>query len=160
MGVIKEKSIKALGAAIMEIENGKSSGLSQSLNSLKTLTESYLNTSDKKERSKLTAEFKARHLELAAFLKDNPDLVNAEVEKSLLLAAVGGEYMEEETTLLPNGRRRCKKTLKQVAPNVAAASKWLINKDSENWAEKPISDEETEDTDAIERQLYGEQKND
>lgn len=156
MGILKKKSIAALSAALDEIE-AKKTGISQAnLNGLKTLTETYLNTSDKRQRKKLTEDFKARHLELAEFLKANPDLVNAEVEKSLLLAAVGGEYEETETVISSNGKRRIKKTKKQLQPNVAAASKWLNNKNPEEWSDKPQAEPEMEDTSEIDEVLYGE----
>lgn len=158
MGIIKKRSIAALKATCNEIDAKQNGASKADLNSLKTLTEVFLNTSDKKQRKKLADDFKARHLELAEFLKANPDLVNAEVEKSLLLAAVGGEYEETETVISSNGKRRIKKTKKQLQPNVAAASKWLNNKNPEEWSDKPQAEPEMEDTSEIDEVLYGEKE--
>lgn len=155
MGILKKKSIAALSTALIAAE-GKSYGMSNSnLNGLKTLTEAYLNTPNKKQRQKLAEDFKARQLELNTFFKDNPELLNAEVEKALLMAAVGGEYEETEIRIGSGGKKSVKRVKKQIQPNVAAASKWLNNRNPEEWSDKPAADPELEDTSDIEEDIYG-----
>ena len=53
--------------------------------SLETFIKQYLNTADKKQRLKLSEEFKKRHLELYEFLKGNSELVNAETQISKII---------------------------------------------------------------------------
>lgn len=87
----------------------------------------------------------------------NPDLVNAEVERALLSAALGGEYVDEEMRISSNGRRTYKRTKKHIAPNANAALSYLQNKDKENWSTNPKADPELEDTSDIEEDVYGEE---
>lgn len=150
MGILKKKSISALLSATEETERPNLKA-----DSMKDLAEQFMNTDDKKERKKILEEFKKRRLEFADFIKNNPDVVNAEVERALLAAAVGGTYTDVEVTTDKNGHKRVKRTIRQVAPNPKASGKWLTNRDPENWSDKPMEDPELEDTSDIEEALYG-----
>ena len=69
----------------------------------KTFVTDFLNTSDKKQRKKLSDEFKRRHFEMYQFIKENPDLINAETEISKIVAnAVNGNSIETENSEISN----------------------------------------------------------
>lgn len=71
--------------------------------SIETFIEQYLNTADKKQRSKMSDEFRKRHLELHEFLKENSELVNAETEINRIISnALQGLNGENENHELNN----------------------------------------------------------
>ncbi|MGN0633929.1 MAG: hypothetical protein ACI4JW_08670 [Oscillospiraceae bacterium] len=148
----RKQAIELLDQAVQNVSDVK---IKTDIQSLGELSEAFLNTDNKAERKRLAADFKKRHEELHRFLADNPDLVNAEVERALLSAALGGEFVDEEIKIDSGGRRSVRRTKKTIAPNAAAAAKWLENKDKENWSPNPKADPELEDTSEIEEELYG-----
>ncbi|WP_124100897.1 hypothetical protein [Ruminococcus sp. Marseille-P6503] len=148
----RKQAIDILSNAIDNISDIK---VKTDIQGLGELADAFLNTNDRAERKRLTTEFKRRHEELHKFLADNPGLVNAEVERALLSAALGGEYVDEEVKISANGRRTYKRTKKRVAPNASAALSYLQNKDKENWSPNPRADPELEDTSEIEEDIYG-----
>ena len=63
----------------------------------------FLNTPDKKQRKKLSEEFKRRHLELYRFIKENSALIDAETEISKIVAnTVNGSSAETENSEISN----------------------------------------------------------
>lgn len=151
----RKQAIELLDKAIQNVSDVK---IKTDIQSLGELSEAFLDTSDKSERQKLAADFKQRHEELHRFLDDNPELVNAEVERALLSAALGGEIIDEEVRIGANGRKSVKRIKKIIAPNVTAAAKWLENKDKENWSPNPKAEPELEDTSELEDEIYGKQE--
>lgn len=152
MNIKRKQAINTLAEAVSSINDLK---VKTDIQSLGDLSEAFINTSDKAERKKLAADYKRRHSELQDFLDNNPELINAEVERALLTAALGGEYTEEEVRVDARGRRTIKRKVKKVAPNPSAALSYLQNKDKENWSPDPKADPELEDTSEIEEELYG-----
>lgn len=152
MNIKRKQAINTLAEAVSSVNDLKAK---TDIQSLGDLSEAFINTSDKSERKKLAADYKRRHSELQDFLDNNPELVNAEVERALLTAALGGEYTEEEVRVDARGRRSIKRKVKKVAPNPSAALSYLQNKDKENWSPDPKADPELEDTSEIEEELYG-----
>lgn len=150
MNVKRKQAIELLGQAVDNIDNIK---VKTDIKSLGELSEAFI--SDKADRKKLADDYKKRHSELQAFLDNNPELVNAEVERALLAAALGGEYAEEEVRVDARGRRTVKRKVRKVAPNPSAALSYLQNKDKENWSPNPQADPELEDTTEIEEDIYG-----
>lgn len=120
MGIVKNKSIKALLAGIDDHEQVNKRLKGSSFKTLKTLYDEFLKTDSKPQRDRLISEFKKRNEEFAEFLSSNPDLINTELQKSLLIAASGGEYDEEEITIDGNGRKRIKHVKKTALPDVSA----------------------------------------
>lgn len=49
-------------------------------------------------------------------MDDNPELVNSEVERALLAAALGGEYAEEEVRVDASGRKTIRRRVKKSLP--------------------------------------------
>lgn len=152
MNVKRKQAIDTLSAAVSNINDVK---IQTDIQSLGELSKAFINTSDKAERKKLATDYKKRHKELQDFLDDNPELVNSEVERALLAAALGGEYAEEEVRVDARGRKTIRRRVKKVAPNPSAALSYLQNKDKENWSPNPKADPELEDTSEIEEDIYG-----
>lgn len=120
MSVIKKKSIQALLAGIDDHEQANKRIKGSNFKTLKTLYEEFLKTDSKAQRDKMINEFKKRNEEFAEFLNSNTELIDNELQKSLLIAASGGEYDEEEIILDSKGNKRIKRTKKTALPDVAA----------------------------------------
>lgn len=129
MGYIKNRSINNLLRGLDEFEKGKKQSATNNSKTLKTLMEDYLNTPNKRQRERMTEEFKARRLEFAEFLKANPELVTIETKNALISAAVGGQYTDDEIAIDNKGKKSVKRSTKQVAPNVTAILKLLEMQD-------------------------------
>lgn len=136
MGVIKDKNIKRLSELLSPDNNGGGSfSAPEKADSLKSLYESLLKTDDKKERSRLMADFRRRNTEFADFIAKNPELLKAELERAVIMSAVGGAFDETEVTVDGRGRRKVKRTRKQAAPNAAAALRYLEKTSPEIWGD-------------------------
>ena len=82
-----------------DFENSRNAVKNADFKDFKTFVTDFLNTSDKKQRKKLSEEFKRRHFELYQFIKENSDLINAETEisKAVMNATCGiAEKAENE----------------------------------------------------------------
>lgn len=79
------------------------------------LAGAFFNTENAEERQKLLEDFKARQLEFAEFLANNPELLNTEAEKALLSAISAG--------------------------NANAALKYLERRDPEKWGDDTDTEE-------------------
>lgn len=85
---IRKKSIKTLSEGLFKFEDGKNAVKNSDFSDLKTFVGDYLNTPEPKQRKKLAEEFKKRHLELYAFIKENTELISAETEIAKTVNAV------------------------------------------------------------------------
>ena len=121
MGIVKNKSIKSLLEGIDCYETSRKRIGRENLNGIKNLYDQFLAANSKPERDQLVSEFKKRNEEFAEFIQSNPELIETELQKSLLLAASGGEYTEEEITVDSKGRKKVKHTKKTALPDVSAA---------------------------------------
>lgn len=100
---IKKKSLKSLADGLSKFEDGRNAVKNSDFTDLKTFIKDYLNTPEPKQRRKLADEFRKRHLELYAFIKENPDLVSAETEiTKTVQAALSGETPEADNEQLTN----------------------------------------------------------
>lgn len=132
MGVLKNKSIKSLLEGIDNYEAGRKGINGGSLGGIKSLYEEFLKTDSKPKRDKLTGEFKKRSQEFAEFIRSNPELVDTEIQKALLVAASGGEYSEEEITIDSSGRKKVKHIRKTALPDISAVRELInMNRSSE-----------------------------
>lgn len=103
MSSIKKKSLKALADGFSKFEDSKNILKKSDFSDLKTFIKDYLNTSEPKQRRKLAEEFKKRHLELYAFIKENAELISAETEMTKIVqAALSGEAPETDNKQLTN----------------------------------------------------------
>lgn len=120
MSVLKKNSIKSLLEGIDDYEAGQKRLNGGSLNGIKSLYEEFLRTDSKPQRERLINEFKKKNQEFAEFIQSNPELVDAEIQKALLLAASGGEYSEEEITIDSKGGKKVKHIKKVALPDISA----------------------------------------
>lgn len=108
---------------------------------------------DKKKRKALMKSFSERRSDLAKFLKDNEDLINAEAEMALVTAAVGTTVVEKKVSY-KGGRRIVSTEEKHIAPNVGALNLYLKNKMPDKYSDKPQAEIEIEDLSEIEEEIY------
>lgn len=120
MSALKNKSIKALLEGIEDCEASRKRLDGGSLNGIKSLYEEFLKTDSKPQRDKLINEFKKKNQEFAEFIQSNPELVDTEIQKALLIAASGGEYSDQEITIDSRGNKKVKHVKKTALPDVAA----------------------------------------
>lgn len=147
--VVKE-SLKALSNALNPQEASTDTGSQTAADFVKLL----LAEPDKKKRKKMVKDFSERRSDLAKFLKENEDLINAEAEMALITAAVGGTVTEKEVTY-KNGKRHVSTKEKHISPNVGALNMYLKNRMPDKYSDKPQTEPELEDVSDIEEDIYG-----
>lgn len=103
MKKLKEKSLNSLAQGIGKYEDGRNAVKVSDFTDLQSFMSDFLNTPDKKQRRKLSEEFRKRHMELYKFLKENQELLAAETEMSRMIhAAMNGENVETDNKQLSN----------------------------------------------------------
>lgn len=147
---VAKESLKALSDALNPQEASTDTNGQTAADFVKLL----LSESDKKKRKAMMKNFSERHAELAKFLKDNEDLINAEAEMALITAAVGGTVTEKEVTY-KNGKRHVSTKEKHISPNVGALNMYLKNRMPDKYSDKPQTEPELEDVSDIEEDIYG-----
>ena len=146
---VAKKSLKALSDALKPQEASTDTGGQTAADFVKLL----LAEPDKKKRKKMVKDFSERKSDLAKFLKENEDLINAEAEMALISAAVGGTVTEKEVSY-KGGRRTVSSKEKHIAPNVSALGLYLKNKMPDKYSDKPQTEIEIEDLSEIEEEIY------
>lgn len=147
---VAKESLKALSDALNPQEASTDTNGQTAADFVKLL----LSESDKKKRKVMMKNFSERHAELAKFLKDNEDLINAEAEMALISAAVGGTVTEKEVSY-KGGRRTVSSKEKRIPPNVGALNMYLKNKMPDKYSDKPQTEPELEDVSDVEEDIYG-----
>ncbi len=153
MNPVEKNSINALAEAIKSAENPSNDNEIGGFTAA-DLINALLSEPDKKVRSKMIKEFSERHEDVAKFLADHADLINAEVEAALIGAAVGGTHTEKEVSY-KGGRKSVKTKRVKALPNVTALQFLLKNRLPGKYSDKPVGDTEIEDVSGIEEELYG-----
>lgn len=146
---VAKESLKALSNALSPQEASIDTGGQTAADFVKLL----LAEPDKKKRKKMVKDFSERRSDLAKFLKENEDLINAEAEMALISAAVGGTVTEKEVSY-KGGRRMVSSKEKHIAPNVGALNMYLKNKMPDKYSDKPQTEIEIEDLSEIEEEIY------
>lgn len=147
---VAKDSLLALADAINPKQEETSGGTETVSDFVKLL----LNEPDKKKRKAMMKDFSERRSDLAKFLKENEDLINAEAEMALISAAVGGTVTEKEVSY-KGGRRTVSSKEKRIPPNVGALNMYLKNKMPDKYSDKPQTEPELEDVSDIEEDIYG-----
>lgn len=147
---VAKESLKALSNALNPQEASTDTSGQTAADFVKLL----LAEPDKKKRKKMVKDFSERRSDLAKFLKDNEDLINAEAEMALISAAVGGTVTEKEVSY-KGGRRTVSSKEKHIAPNVGALNLYLKNKMPDKYSDKPKTEPEYEDVSDVEEDIYG-----
>lgn len=147
---VAKESLKALSDALNPQEASTDTNGQTAADFVKLL----LSEPDKKKRKAMMKNFSERHADLAKFLKENEDLINAEAEMALISAAVGGTVTEKEVSY-KGGRRTVSSKEKRIPPNVGALNMYLKNKMPDKYSDKPQTEPELEDVSDIEEDIYG-----
>lgn len=147
---IAKESLKALSDALNSQEASTDTGGQTAADFVKLL----LSEPDKKKRKAMMKNFSERRSDLAKFLKENEDLINAEAEMALISAAVGGTVTEKEVSY-KGGRRTVSSKEKRIPPNVGALNMYLKNKMPDKYSDKPKTEPEYEDVSDVEEDIYG-----
>ena len=146
---VAKESLKALSDALNPQKASTDTNGQTAADFVKLL----LSESDKKKRKAMMKNFSERHADLAKFLKENEDLINAEAEMALVTAAVGTTITEKEISY-KGGRRTVSTKRKHIPPNVGALNLYLKNKMPDKYSDKPQTAVEIEDISEIEEALY------
>lgn len=109
---------------------------------------------DRKKRKQMMKDFTSKRSDLAKFLKDNEDLINAEAEMALVAAAVGTTVTEKKVSY-KGGRRTISAKQKHIPPNIGALNLYLKNKMPDKYSDKPKTESEFEDVSDVEEDIYG-----
>lgn len=147
---VAKESLKALSNALNPQEASTDTGGQTAADFVKLL----LSEPDKKKRKAMMKNFSERRSDLAKFLKENEDLINAEAEMALISAAVGGTVTEKEVSY-KGGRRTVSSKEKRIPPNVGALNMYLKNKMPDKYSDKPKTEPEYEDVSDVEEDIYG-----
>lgn len=147
---VAKKSLAALANALNPQDVTADTGGQNAADFVKLL----LAEPDKKKRKALMKNFSERRSDLAKFLKDNEDLINAEAEMALVTAAVGTTVVEKKVSY-KGGRRIVSTEEKHIAPNVGALNLYLKNKMPDKYSDKPQKEPEFEDVSDVEEDIYG-----
>lgn len=103
MSSIRKKSLKSLADGLLKFDNSRNAVKNSDFTDLKSFVKDYLNTPEPKQRRKLAEEFRKRHMELYAFIKENAELISAETEiTKTIQAAMSGEAPEADNVQLTN----------------------------------------------------------
>ncbi len=147
---VAKESLKALSNALNPQEASTDTGGQTAADFVKLL----LAEPDKRKRKAMMKNFSERRSDLAKFLKENEDLINAEAEMALISAAVGGTVTEKEVSY-KGGRRTVSSKEKRIPPNVGALNMYLKNKMPDKYSDKPKTEPEYEDVSDVEEDIYG-----
>lgn len=150
MNPVAKESLAALSEALNPQDVTADTGGQTAADFVKLL----LAEPDRKKRKAMMKDFSARRADLAKFLKDNEDLINAEAEMALVTAAVGTTIVEKKVSY-KGGRRIVSTEEKHIAPNVGALNLYLKNKMPDKYSDKPQTEPELEDVSDIEEDIYG-----
>lgn len=147
---VAKKSLMELSAALNPQEDSTEAGGQTAADFINQL----LAEPDRKKRKAMMKDFSARRSDLAKFLKDNEELINAEAEMALVAAAVGTTVTEKEISY-KGGRRTVSTKQKHIPPNVGALNLYLKNKMPDKYSDKPQVEPEFEDVSDVEEDIYG-----
>lgn len=81
-------------------------------------------------------EWQNKHTEFSEALKKGKEVVDREVENSLLKSAQGYYYEEETLVKLPDGREEIRTVRRYAQPNTTAQIFWLKNRRPNDWRDK------------------------
>lgn len=87
--------------------------------------------------------WKDRFPAIPAAQKKNKEVVDFEVENSLLKRALGYDYQEERVERSDKDGVKVIQTFKHVPPDTTAQIFWLKNRMKKQWKDKPVEDAQT-----------------
>lgn len=133
MKTAKNKSIEniksAMNSATKTAEIGR-------LNAFKRLCAAYISTGDSKQREKAIKKVIRQESGLNEMLRQNDEILTADLERALMELALGCTVTEERVKT-GTGGKTIEKITKQLPPNQAAAEFLLINRTPERFSRNP-----------------------
>lgn len=81
-------------------------------------------------------DWKKKYPVFSDTLKRGKEIIDRQVENSLLKRALGYEYDEVTTTTFPDGEEETKRVTKHVLPDTTAQIFWLKNRKPDEWRDK------------------------
>ena len=81
-------------------------------------------------------DWKKKYSVFSDTLKRGKEIIDRQVENSLLKRALGYEYDEVTTTTFPDGKEETKRVTKHVLPDTTAQIFWLKNRKPDEWRDK------------------------
>ena len=81
-------------------------------------------------------DWKKKYSVFSDTLKRGKEIIDRQVENSLLKRALGYEYDEVTTTTFPDGEEETKRVTKHVVPDTTAQIFWLKNRKPNEWRDK------------------------
>ena len=81
-------------------------------------------------------DWKKKYPVFSDALKRGKEIIDRQVENSLLKRALGYEYDEVTTTTYPDGGEETKRVTKHVVPDTTAQIFWLKNRKPDDWRDK------------------------
>lgn len=105
-------------------------------------------------------DWKRKYEDFNNALKRGKEISDSEVQQSLRKRALGYEYTEVKTegVVTEGGKvvgKKVTRTVKQVAPDTAAAFIWLKNRQSKHWKDRPIDDDAADDVATLLKKFAG-----
>jgi transposase-like protein len=99
-------------------------------------------------------DWKTKYQEISDALKKGKEVVDIEVENTLLKRALGYKYKEEKIETDEAGGKKITTTTKEVVPDTTAQIFWLKNRKPEQWREKQTENQNiTAEDDPITKSL-------
>lgn len=89
-------------------------------------------------------KYKKEHSELSELLKKGKEVIDIQVENSLLKRALGYTYEEQSTETFLNGNVKKKIITKYVPGDTTAQIFWLKNRRPDKWRDKNVVEHEGE----------------
>ena len=133
MSSARKKSIASLKNAIAA---GGSITENDRINGFKRLCAAYLSTGDAKQRERAVNKVLRQEKELNEMLRQNDDILTADIEKAMTELALGCTVTEKRIRT-GSGGRVVEEIVRQLPPNQAAAEFLLINKASDRYSRAP-----------------------
>ncbi len=133
MKTAKSRSLSNIKSAM----NSASKSLeTEHLNGFKRLCAAYLSTGDSKQREKAIKKVIWQENGLNDMLRQNDEILTANLERALMELALGCTVVEERVKTGSNGKT-IERITKQLPPNQAAAEFLLINRSPERFSRNP-----------------------
>ena len=86
--------------------------------------------------------WKDAYSEICEALKKGKEVIDAEIEKALIKAALGYEYTETTVIISPDGTKRGQQVTKYAKPDTTALIFWLKNRRPNKWRDKPVTSDD------------------
>ncbi len=130
----KKRALETLKSGINS--TGKAAE-SRDLNGFKRLCAAWTSTGDQKERERRIKKIVRQETGLAEMLRQNDDILTADLERAMLELATGCTVTETRTRVSSGGGKTVERIERQLPPNQSAAEFLLTNRAPERFTKNP-----------------------